>query len=286
MAETRQRKTMTYFDGTWHDGSPPILSAFSHGMWMSSVVFDGARSIGGATPDLDRHCARLVASARTMGLEPVKTGPEIEELAREGIAQFPADMDLYICPMMYAEEGFIVPEPESTRFVMNVREAPLPEPKGFKACRSSFRRPAKDMALTECKASALYPNVARAVREARSKGFDTGVIMDPSGNVAEFAHTNLFMAKDGAVHTPVPNGTFLNGLTRQRLIQLLRDDGVEVVERSIAYDELADADELFSSANATKVMPCIRLEDRDLQPGPMFTRARALYMDFVRSCVN
>jgi branched-chain amino acid aminotransferase len=285
MADTATRQFKTYFQGTWYDGNHPILGPRTHGVWMSSTVFDGARCMDGALPDLDRHCARLVVSARLMGLEPKLTGPEIEDLAREGITQFSGDIDLYIMPLMYAEEGFIMPEPETTQFAMVIREAPVPPPTGFAACRSSFRRPAKDMALTECKASSLYPNVARAIREARSKGFDTSVMMDPSANVAEFAQANLFMMKDGAVHTPIPNGTFLNGLTRQRVIELLRGDGVEVIERTIAFDELADADELFSSANATKVQPCIRLEDRDFQPGPMFKRAYDLYMDFARSCV-
>lgn len=285
MAQPIMRETKTYFDGVWHDGNPAILSARSHAVWMSSTVFDGARAIAGATPDLDLHCARLVRSAEAMGLEPTVTGPEIEALAREGIAKFARGKDLYICPIMYAETGFIVPDPESTRFVLLVRDAPLPPPAGFSACRSSFRRPARDMALTDAKASALYPNVARAIREARSKGFETGVVMDPAGNVAEFAQTNLFMVKDGAVHTPAPNGTFLNGLTRQRVIELLRGDGVEVIERAVEFAELAGADELFSTANYSKVQPCARIEDRDLQPGPVFTRAHGLYMDFARSCV-
>ena len=166
---------------------------------------------------------------------------------------------------------------------MVITETPLPEPTGFSACRSSFRRPAMDMAITEAKASSLYPNVGRMLREANEKGFDTAVVLDPNSNVAEFAAANLFMVKDGSVHTPVPNGTFLNGLTRQRVISLLGDDGTEVVERTMSFAELSDADELFSSANASKVMPCIRLEDRDLQPGPVFRRARELYIEFARA---
>ena len=166
---------------------------------------------------------------------------------------------------------------------MVITEAPLPKPTGFSACLSSFRRPARDMAITEAKASSLYPNVARALKEALDKGFETAVVLDPASNVAEFAAANLFMVKDGCVHTPAPNGTFLNGLTRQRVISLLGDDGTEVVERAMSFAELDDADELFSSANASKVMPCIRLEDRDLQPGPVFRRARELYMDFARA---
>ena len=274
------RPARTYIDGEWHEGSPPVLAPNSQAMWLSTIVFDGARSIAGHTPDLDRHCQRLNKSAELLGMIPTETWEEVERLSRDGIGLFPGDAELYICPMYYAEDGFITPDPESTRFVLSIYEAPLPEPKGFAACKSSFRRPAEDQAPTNAKASCLYPNVARSVSEARQKGFDTGVSLDPDGLVAEFSYTNLFMAKDGVIHTPEPNGTFLNGITRQRVVQLLKDEGVEVRERSIDYAELAEADELFSTANFSKVMPCIRLDERDLQPGPLYHRARNLYFGF------
>ena len=86
--------------------------------------------------------------------------------------------------------------------------------------------------------------IERALREAMDKGFDNAVLCDPIGNVAELATANLFTVKDGVTHTPVTNGTFLNGITRQRIIGLLRDDGMEVRERTIAVPELADADEI------------------------------------------
>ena len=140
------------------------------------------------------------------------------------------------------------------------------------------------MAPTEAKASCLYPNVARGVNEANEKGFDTGVMIDPVGNVAEFSYANLFVTQDEAVHTPAINGTFLNGITRQRIIELLRKDGIEVNERSIALEELTTADELFATGNYAKVMPCTRYEERNLQPGPMYKRARELYFRFVESC--
>src|SRR3546814_10567161 len=76
------------------------------------------------------------------------------------------------------------------------------------------RRPAPDQAPTDAKAAALYANAGRALKEAHDKGFENAVMLDPIGNVAEFATANLFMAKDGVVHTPAPNGTFLNGITR------------------------------------------------------------------------
>ena len=284
MGKAAGGNAITYADGIWHEGSPALIKPRDNGFWLGAAVFDGARSLSGAVPDLDRHCQRLIKSAQLMGMKSPIEPAEIEALAREGIAKFPNDAELYICPMLHPTEGFIVPDPSSTQFIMHIGEAPLPEPNGFSACNSSFRRPARDMAPTEAKASCLYPNVARSVGEANDKGFETAVVLDPIGNVAEFSYANLFMAVDGAVHTPAINGTFLNGITRQRVIQLLEDDGVEVHERAIDPQELANADELFASGNYAKVMPCTRFEDRELQPGPFYNRARELYFSFTDAC--
>ena len=278
-------RVATNVDGIWYEGNPPIVGSRSNALWLASVVFDGARSLGGHAPDLDRHCRRTIESAHAMGMSSPLTAREIESLAREGIQRFAANTDLYICPMIYADEGFVIADPQTTRFVLTVFESPLPEPTGFSACRSSFRRPARDMAPTDAKASCLYPNVARSVREANERGFDTGVVLDPAGNVAEFSYANLFFGHAGVVHTPAINGTFLNGITRQRVIALLRDDGIPVVERAIDLADVLAADELFCTSNYYKVAPCTRIEERPLPPGPLYTRARELYMAFAGKAV-
>jgi len=280
MADTEQR-SITWIDGDWIEGNPPLLGPMTHATWMASVVFDGARSIRRLAPDLDLHCARVVRSAEVMGLRPPVTAVEIERLAWEGIDRFGEDAELYIRPLMYSEEGFVVALPESTRFILSVFEAPLPPGKGLRVCLSSFRRPLPEMAPTEAKTACLYPNVARALREARGKGFDSAVMLDAQSNVAELATANIFMVKDGVVATPVCNGTFLNGITRQRTIQLLRDEaGMTVEERRITYDELSAAEELFATGNYTKINPVIGIDDRTLPPGPVAARARDLYFAY------
>jgi branched-chain amino acid aminotransferase len=103
------------------------------------------------------------------------------------------------------------------------------------------------------------------------------------GNVAETATSNIFMARDGEVLTPAPSGCFLNGITRQRVIQLLRDDGVTVREETLSLQDFRDADEIFSTGNAQKVMPIVQFDDRHLQYGPLCRRARELYWDFSTS---
>jgi branched-chain amino acid aminotransferase len=101
--------------------------------------------------------------------------------------------------------------------------------------------------------------------------------------VAELATANIFMVKDGTVFTPAPNGTFLSGLTRARVIALLRAAGIEVVETRLRYRDFEQADEIFSTGNYSKVMPVNRIDERSLQPGPIGRRARELYWDFAHS---
>ena len=112
--------------------------------------------------------------------------------------------------------------------------------------------------------------------EARSRGFDNCVVCDMLGNVAEFANSNAFIVKEGVIFTPMPNGTFLNGITRQRVIELLRAQGVTVIETTLRYRDFETADEIFATGNASKVLPVTRIGERSLQPGPMFRKARAL----------
>jgi branched-chain amino acid aminotransferase len=273
-------RSITYVDGTWHEGNPLLLGPMTHATWMASAVFDGARAFAGVAPDLDRHCARLIRSAEIMGFAAPVTAERVLELAWAGIGRFPEGAELYIRPLIYTEEGFVTAVPESARFILTVFEEPMPAREGLVTCLSRYRRPAPDMAPTEAKASCLYPNVARALREVRPKGFHTAVMLDANGNVAEFATANLFAVKDGAVLTPAPNGTFLDGITRRRVIALLRADGCEVIETTLRFDDLLAADELFATGNYSKVVPVVKLEDRDFQRSPVSLRARELYFDW------
>jgi branched-chain amino acid aminotransferase len=277
---------LTYFDGAWREGNVPLMGALDHATWLSSIVFDGARAFQRQAPDLDLHCARAVASARALGLAPTLGAAEIERLAWQGIERFPPAAELYIRPLFFAAEGFLMPDPASTRFALTLFDMPLPPPTGFSACISPYRRPSPETAPTDAKASCLYPNVARMHLDAKKRGYEIAVVLDLNGNVAEFSSSNLFLAKDGVVATPVPNGTFLNGITRQRVIRLLRDAGASVEERTILPRDVVDADEVFSTGNYGKVMPATRIEDRSFQPGPYFAKARRLYFDYAKTCTR
>jgi branched-chain amino acid aminotransferase len=91
------------------------------------------------------------------------------------------------------------------------------------------------------------------------------------------------MTRDGEVFTPAPNGTCLNGITRRRVIQLLRESGVTVHESTLTYADFLSADEIFSSGNFSKIMPVTRIDGLSLQPGPIYRKARQLYWDFAHA---
>ena len=279
-------RIITWFDGDWHEGNLPVIRAADHVAWLGSQVFDGARKFQGVMPDLDLHCARLVRSAQALDMEPIVTGPEIEEIVREGVARFAPEATLYIRPMMWSCDsgpGLIEANPFSTAFSVCIEEMAMPSTDGFSLTVAPYTRPRQDMALTDAKAGSLYANNARIMRYARARGFSNALSLDIDGHVAETASTNVFLAKDGVVFTPTPTGCFLNGLTRQRVIGLLRADGVEVVECTLTLDDFRSAEEVFATGNIAKVMPVSRLEDRDLGIGPLSMRARDLYWDFALS---
>ncbi len=275
---------LTYYNGQWAEGNTPLYGAMDHSLWLGSSVFDGARAIRGKLPDLRPHLERVIASAEKLGLRCPLTVEEMEALVREGVAKFPPDAELYIRPLVFGSEGFLIPVAEKSQFALTLFDAPLPPFTGFSACLSTMRRPQPNMAPTDAKASALYANSTRAMREAKERGFDQAIMLDAEGHVAEFAASNLFLVtEDGKVVTPALNGTFLAGITRARVMALLAEAGVQVEERSVKATELNTAREIFSTGNYGKVTPCTRYEDRTLEAGPVARQARELYLAFTEA---
>jgi branched-chain amino acid aminotransferase len=279
-------KTWTFFEDAWHEGNVPIMGPRTHAAWLCSVVFDGARYFEGVAPDLDLHCARVNESAKKLHLKPLVSTEEWVKRAREGFRHFDGETALYVRPMYWAEfEGPWVqaPDTESTRWCLCIYEAPMRPPKGFSITLSPYRRPTIETMPVDAKAGCLYPNNARALLEAQARGFDNCVLCDMLGNVAELSTSNIFMTKDAVVYTPTANGTFLAGITRQRVIGLLRDYEIPVVEKTLSYKDLLSGDELFSTGNYSKVVPVTRIEDRTLPIGPVYSKARELYWAFAHS---
>ena len=148
---------------------------------------------------------------------------------------------------------------------------------------TSFRRPVMEDNVVNAKAGCLYPNNARMLAEARSKGFNNALVADAMGNVAETATANVFMVKDGEVFTPIPNGTFLAGITRARHISNMSLDGANVHETVLSFEDIMEADEVFISGNMSKITPVTAFDERKYQVGPVTRRVRDMYWDWAAS---
>ena len=274
----------TYFDGTWHDGNLAVMRAADHAMWLGSSVFDGARFFEGVVPDLDLHCARTNASARALMMTPTLSAEQMAEVIREGLEMFAPGAAVYIRPMYWAADGdetLIAPKPDSTCFAVSLEEIPMaPETIAATLTRTRFRRPVLENAVVNAKAGCLYPNNARMLREARSKGFSNALALDAMGNVAETATSNVFMVRDGTVFTPIPNGTFLAGITRARHISNMHADGIPVQECVLSYQDFEEADEVFLSGNMSKITPVTAFDTCQYQTGPVAKRVREMYWDW------
>ncbi|MGH1357932.1 MAG: branched-chain amino acid aminotransferase [Burkholderiaceae bacterium] len=278
----------TWFDGKWHDGNIAVLGAADHATWLGTLVFDGARRFEGVVPDLDRHCERVNQSAQSLGMAPTHSADEIVALCLEGLARFPASESVYLRPMYWTVEGSsvnaVLGDPDSTAFALCLESVPMPAPDATQSLtQSSFCRPTLASATVNAKAACLYPNNARMLREANQKGFNNVLACDVLGNVAETATTNIFLVRDGEFFTPVPNGTFLNGITRQRVINLLKADGHKVHETTLRIEDFGLADEVFMSGNIAKVNSVSALDERQYETRRWGQRVRELYWDWALS---
>ena len=277
----------TYFDGRWHDADVPIMRAADHGSWLGTTVFDGARRVDGVAPDLDAHCDRTNRSAAALMITPTVSTQDMVAIVREGLELYPREAAIYIRPMYWALDGGdlgVVPLPDRTGFAICLEEIPMAPPDAATTLTTTrFRRPTLDSAVVNAKAGCLYPNNARMLAEARAKGYGNALVADAMGNVAESATSNVFIAKDGEVFTPIPNGTFLAGITRARHIANLAADGTAVHETVLTFDDVRDADEVFLSGNMMKVTPVTEFDGTHYQVGPVTRRVRELYWDWALS---
>ncbi len=278
----KQLKTINYFDGKWVEDNPKIIGPLSHGSWMGSPVFDGGRCFEQFAPDLMEHCERVIRSSKAMLMNPPVSAEEIFDISMMGIKKLGKKKDLYIRPLIWAEDsmGLLRCDPNSAKFCISVIEMPMPGDEGFSACITKYTRPTILSAPTDAKAACLYPNGARAMQYAFEKGFNNAVILDPLGNIAEFASSNLFSVIDGELYTPQDNGTFLAGVTRKRVLELCKNLDIKVNECKLTIEMLLNSSEIFSTGNYGKIMHLNKLDKKKFKPGVFFKKIKKAYWDY------
>ena len=277
----------TFFEGSWHSEDKFIMRAADHGSWLGTSVFDGARFVDGVAPDLLAHCDRVNKSAEAMMIMPNVSSNEMVDIILDGLKKFNSKEAVYIRPMYWAIDGgdlAIVPKMGVTGFAICLEDLPMADPDSAATLTTtSFRRPVLEDNVVNAKAGCLYPNNARMLAEARAKGFSNALVADVMGNVAETATSNIFIVKDGEIFTPIPNGTFLSGITRNRHMSNLIADGCKVHECVLSFQDVHNADEVFMSGNMMKVTPVKSFDSTHYQIGPITKKVRNLYWDWAHS---
>jgi branched-chain amino acid aminotransferase len=276
------RKTWTYYKGDWHEGDIRILGAASQSTWLGSLVFDGARGFEGIYPDLDRHSDRVNESARTLGLKPTLSGEIIAGLAKDGLKKFAPDAAVYIRPMYWAEDGdvgFIVPLADSTDFALCLEEVPMAAPTGLPAADPGCHAGERQGRVPLCQ-QRPHDQGGQGQRFQQRPGLRC---QRQRGGVGDLQRLHD-PGRRGVYPDPQRHlRTFLNGITRQRVIGLLRQAGVTVHETVLTLQDFREADEIFNSGNISKVMPVVAFDDRKLEIGPIARKARALYWEWAHS---
>ena len=140
-----------------------------------------------------------------------------------------------------------------------------------------WKRPAPDTIPTDAKAAGLYMICTLSKHEAEKNGYTDALMLDYKGRVAESTGANIFFVIGGEIHTPIPD-CFLNGITRQTVIDLAKQQGIKVVEREIYPDEIQKADEIFLTGSAVEVTPVGKINDQTFKVGDITGKILNLYM--------
>lgn len=261
MADTRtfdDRDGWIWLDGKlvpWRDANVHILT---HAMHYASSVFEGQRAYNGVIFKLRQHSERLINSARILGFELPWTAEQIDAACNE-VLKANDLTDAYVRPVAWRGSEQMGVSAQATRPHMAIAAwewgkyfDPAIAAKGLRLDIAPWRRPAPHTAPVQSKAAGLYMIATLSKHHAEARGYNDALMFDWRGKVAEATGANAFFFKDGVLHTPTPD-CFLNGITRQTVMELARRRGVQVVERSIWPEELESFEQMFITGSAAEV---------------------------------
>jgi branched-chain amino acid aminotransferase len=283
-----------WMDGELVDWDDATIHVLSHGLHYGTGAFEGIRAYetdrGPAVFRLTEHIRRLARSCKALGIPIEWSVDEIVKASKELLSANGLTSG-YIRPLVYYGTGSmgLNPAGASVHTMIATWEwgAYLGEEgvtNGIRVKVSSWRRIGHDSLMPNAKLTGGYVNSVQAKQEALRGGYDEALMLNTDGFVAEGSGENLFLVRDGVVYTPSLSSGVLEGLTRDAVITLLRDDGHEVIEREMTRTDLYYADEMFFTGTAAEVTPIREIDDRavgDGRPGPLTKRAQEMFMDTV-----
>ena len=278
-----KREGHIWYDGEFVPWEDARLHVLSHGLHYASAVFEGERAYGGEIFKLDEHTRRLHESAAILGFRIPYSVEEINSactalLARQGFA------DAYVRPIAWrgSEMMGVSAQANSIHLAIAIWEwpsyfDPAERMKGLRLDIAEYRRPDPATAPTQSKATGLYMICTLSKHAAEAKGYADALMLDWRGQVAECTGANVFFVKGNTVHTPTPD-CFLDGITRRTAMELLARRGIEIVERAILPEELADFEQCFITGTAAEVTPVSEIGPYRFEVGDMIRTLMDDYM--------
>ncbi len=249
----------------------PVLT---HGLHYASCVFEGLRAYKGKIFKLEEHTERLISSGEILDLKIPFTADKINKACYDTLA-FNNLKNAYIRPFAWRGGEEMGVSAKGTE--INVAIAtwqwkhyikPKVQKKGMRLAIATYKRPSPETIPCDVKAAGLYMICTLSKHEAERKNYDDAMMLDYRGRVAEATGANLFFVKDGVIHTPTPD-CFLDGITRQTVMQLAEDRGIEIIERAIMPEELEGFTECFMTGTAVEVTPVLEIGPYRFVPGQL-----------------
>jgi len=271
----------------WEDANVHFLT---HALHYGTAVFEGIRAYntpeGTAVFRLHEHMVRLEASARAYSIPMKFTAEQLDQATKDLLNKTELD-SAYIRPLVFYGTGSIGPAPHGNivhtmmaafSFGTYLGEAGVQN--GITSMVSSWRRINHNSLIPTAKGAGGYLNSMLAKQEAARAGFDEAIMLNDTGSVSEGSGMNIFTVSGGVVYTPPVSSGILEGITRNSVIELLRHDGVEVVETVIARGSLYTAEEVFVTGTAAEVTPIREIDGRVVgsgSPGPLTRKSQDLF---------
>jgi branched-chain amino acid aminotransferase len=281
-----QRDGWIWFDGDlvpWKDAKVHVLT---HGLHYASCVFEGQRAYGGEVFKLREHTNRLIQSGRTLDFTIPFSADEIDAACRL-VLEKNRLVDAYMRPVAWrGSEELSVPG-RNNKVHLAIAAWVWPSYftveerlKGIRLEWSKWKRPSPETIPSSAKAAGLYMICTLSKDAAMANGYADALMLDYRGLVAEATGANVFFVRGDEIHTPTPD-CFLNGITRQTLIQLARENGFRVVERHIKPEELSGFEECFLTGTAAEVTPVSEIGTYRFRPARACERLIAAYAEAV-----
>jgi|TARA_B100001750_G_scaffold244931_1_gene263359 branched-chain amino acid aminotransferase len=287
---------LAFFEGEIVPLEEAKISVVTHAFNYGTGVFEGIRGNWNEDKDelylfrVKEHYERLYRSCKMINIDLRYSLDQLEEMTLDLVKSCGYKEDIYVRPLAYKSGDLVGLRVHDIPDDFLIYVVPfgnyLESDKGITCSFSSFLRVEDSMIPPSAKVTGMYVNNSLAKSEAVWRGFDEAIMLTRDGFISEGSGENIFLVKDGVVYTPQITDHILEGLTRNTLIELCKNElGIEVVERRIPKSDVVVADEFFMTGTAAHVTPVLSVDGRDIGDGsigPITSKLQKLYFDIVK----